>query len=181
MARRLVLPLVLFSFAAMPTWSCDDDDDSSGDGGADADADSDSDSDTDGDGDSDGDGDGDGDGDADPDGGGVPCDQECGQWQHCENGECICDWLFTQCDGQCVRLGTHEHCARCGDACAEDDTCVGGVCTPPCGGPCPDDGTCCDDRCRDTDTDSQHCGFCDNACQQGEACYDGVCSWGKEF
>jgi stigma-specific protein Stig1 len=153
-----------------------DDDSSDGDADSDTDADTDADADADGDTDADADTDADGDGDGDAD-----CAQSCGQWQHCDAGECVCDDFFTPCGEACVRLGTHDNCGACGDVCGADDTCVGGACRPPCGGPCPNSEECCNDRCKDTDTDTSNCGSCGNACQQGEVCTDGVCAFGGDF
>ena len=169
-ARSTWLTLLL---CALPTLApCgDDDDDGAGDGDGDTDSDTDSDADTDAD--------ADGDGDADADGDADTCAAACGQWEHCEDGACVCDEFFTECDGACVRLGTAANCAACGDACPEDYRCIGATCTPPCGGDCADGETCCDWRCRDLETDTNNCGSCDNVCDQGMVCLDSLCSWGK--
>lgn len=175
---RLLL-LSLLVLPVVPGCGDDDDDDANADGDADTDSDADVDSDADTDSDTDADTDADTDGDGDSD---TSCEPACGHWEHCEGGQCVCDYLFNECNGACVRFGTHENCGACGDTCAEDDRCIGGVCTPPCGGSCPNGQTCCDWRCEDLMEDLNHCGSCDNDCSvQGySSCDSGVCGWGFE-
>ena len=78
----------------------------------------------------------------------------------------------TWCNGVCVDLQLDPlNCGLCGLACLPDDTCSGGVCTPPCAG-----GTVCGGSCVDLETDVRNCGACGNACPVDHTCVRGFCS-----
>jgi hypothetical protein len=80
------------------------------------------------------------------------------------------------CGGGCTALGTEADCARCGDACAADQSCVAGSCTCTAGS-CPDG--CCDgDQCK-PGTSAQVCGRNGGtcaACAGNDACCGGACA-----
>jgi hypothetical protein len=76
------------------------------------------------------------------------------------------------CDGTCVETDEDPaHCGRCGNACADDEACVGGECVPP--------ATCdlatCDNACVDTQTDPANCGTCGRWCDSSAECIAGEC------
>ena len=87
--------------------------------------------------------------------------------------ECVDDPAISPCDGECVNLQSDPmNCGACGNQCASNMPCLGGVCEPPCsdGG-----GTLCGAFCVQLETDPNNCGSCDNACDATQTCVDGVC------
>lgn len=80
---------------------------------------------------------------------------------------------LTDCDGECVDLGSDfTSCGACGAACATGEVCSGGVCLR---GGCPGGTTGCGGSCIDTTSDARHCGGCAVACAGTETCEAGTC------
>jgi hypothetical protein len=80
-----------------------------------------------------------------------------------------------KCGKKCVDLQTSTaHCGVCGNACAESEVCLDGVCgcaagDKPCGDVCCTIGSCIDDACC---PDTQTCG--DTCCAAGQICADSI-------
>ncbi|MEZ4389847.1 MAG: hypothetical protein R3A48_02030 [Polyangiales bacterium] len=91
----------------------------------------------------------------------------------CNEGMCVaCPANTVACASACVDLRTSlRHCGRCGGACAEGQSCVGGTCTLV----CPTSLNACGDRCVDLAHNASHCGRCDEACVGGAVCEGGAC------
>ncbi len=109
-----------------------------------------------------------------------PCAEvSCNLHQHCENGGCVCDDLYGDCDtsnlnGCETYLSTPENCGECGFSCGENGICTDGACDCDYGfGNCNNDWS---DGC-ETDTlfDGQNCGSCGEPCETGLTCCDGAC------
>ena len=89
----------------------------------------------------------------------------------------------TDCGKGCTNLDVDPvNCGECGNACADDPTCVDGVvciqggCV--CGGGsigCPAGLMQCGDLCFDEDSDAANCAECGNTCGAGDACDAGGC------
>ncbi len=103
--------------------------------------------------------------------------------------QCLCG-AFGQCPpGQaCVPNGGGHLCANLmfdpmncgavGNACAEGESCNGGVCTCAGGAACGDGQACCGSGCVDVQSDATNCGGCGMTCGTGETCSAGSCSCG---
>ena len=103
--------------------------------------------------------------------------------------QCLCG-MFNQCPiGQaCVNnSGSYlcanlmfdpMNCGMVGNACAEGESCNGGVCTCNGGATCGIGQACCADGCIDTAGDAMNCGGCGIACGPGESCNGGTCGCG---
>lgn len=76
------------------------------------------------------------------------------------------------CSGSCVDLfSDHANCGSCGNECALQETCIGGLCTLE----CPPDAEICSNQCVDLDSDHDNCGSCGRACGADEVCNSGDC------
>ena len=115
------------------------------------------------------------------DGCGGSCPDTCGSLEHCEDYQCVCDYvdcLGTCCpDGDVCNLGTGQCCTpqcsgkECGPdgcghtcgSCLSNEVCQDGtcVCVPDCTGK-----ECGDDGCG---------GSCPDTCSSGQVCYDYQC------
>jgi hypothetical protein len=130
-----------------------------------------------------------------------PCGE--GRWDCMEGGEsltCVrsgppvvesCNDQDDDCDGQIDEgfdISTDAaNCGRCGQSCASNELCCGGVCLdlsaasesgcPACSteNPCARDALCCGGACRDLSRDRRHCGACGHSCEQAQRCCDGTC------
>jgi len=109
-----------------------------------------------------------------------PClEVTCNQHQHCENGLCVCDEFYADCDtnnqnGCETYLSDVENCGECGFSCGDNSVCVNGTCDCANGfGNCNDNWG---DGC-ETDIlfNEQNCGTCNLPCDPGLTCCDGVC------
>jgi hypothetical protein len=73
------------------------------------------------------------------------------------------------CGTSCTNLsGDVANCGSCGHACASDEFCAGGSCTPcspVCGG-----------ACVDLTADNANCGSCGNVCLANQVCTSGACT-----
>lgn len=109
-----------------------------------------------------------------------PCLQvNCNLHQHCEDGACVCNDLYGDCDtnnlnGCETYLSTLNDCGECGFSCGPKGICAGGVCDcdygfENCNGVW-------SDGC-ETDIlfDEQNCGTCTDPCEAGLTCCDGTC------
>lgn len=55
----------------------------------------------------------------------------CPKGAKCKNGKCKCKAGKKKCGKSCVDLeSSQDHCGSCNTPCNEDETCVGGECTP---------------------------------------------------
>lgn len=109
-----------------------------------------------------------------------PCTQiTCNLNQHCDDGLCVCDDLYGDCDtnnlnGCETYLNTVENCGECEWYCGKDSICVDGACDCMYGfGNCNDNR---DDGC-ETDVlyEERHCGTCNYDCEAGLTCCLGSC------
>ena len=143
---------------------------------------------------------------------GQPCkfDKQCCPGLPCSGGFCLACSPFNPTIQPCLDPTTgfgrctdtnfdRNNCGACGEACAADETCCGGVCHPTavcdqgcacrtnsagtfcaclCSA-CPGDSDtfCCDGVCigEAIFTDPNNCGACGRACQAGEQCASGNC------
>jgi len=71
---------------------------------------------------------------------------------------CVCPAGLTACRGECVELGTVEHCLACGDACGDGQDCCASGCTDL---GTQDNCTACGDACN---------GASDEACAGADGC-----------
>jgi hypothetical protein len=91
-----------------------------------------------------------------------------------------CDASLTRCGGVCVDLGSaHDHCGRCGQACAARQVCTTGRCACVAGaGDC--DGIATNGCETDLATSTAHCGRCAMACatraNATATCVGGACT-----
>ena len=87
-----------------------------------------------------------------------------------------CVLTETNCGGVCVNLSSDaNNCGECGNACATDQVCQGGVCSaPPLA--CVLTETNCNGVCVDLSSDAENCGACGNVCTPDQLCQGGVCS-----
>lgn len=118
--------------------------------------------------------------------GGVAC-VACAGGRTCQNGSCACPTGQDICNDACFDLQTDDvHCGACGNDCAQDETCQGGVCGVNCGpgGFCPASGAqpdCCASTCTNVTSDFANCNGCGNACnsQTANQCVAGACKCGS--
>lgn len=110
-----------------------------------------------------------------------PCLQvTCNLNQHCEDGGCVCDDLWGDCDtnnlnGCETYLSTLENCGECEFSCGENGICVDGVCDCQFGfGNCNDSwGDGCEEDVLHNNT---HCSVCGNGCSfPTDTCCAGIC------
>lgn len=95
--------------------------------------------------------------------------------------ECIapeptgCEGGTSMCGITCIDLQNDaRHCGACGNACADGESCSGGVCGA--GASCSAGLTACSGDCVNLDSNAQHCGACGNACDDDLLCSNGACS-----
>jgi len=101
----------------------------------------------------------------------INCVQTRGAGWRCQSGQCVCGSL---CAGVCVDPQTDPaNCGSCGNRCAENGSCVAGVCG--CGGGL----ALCGKSCVDLGTDAANCGGCQRACTGGMVCSGGACACPK--
>jgi hypothetical protein len=100
-----------------------------------------------------------------------------GTWG-CANGACaiMCPQPKKECSGACVDLQTdNDNCGMCGNACAQTETCMQGLC-------CKTGQKVCNMACTDTNTDAMNCGMCGNACPMNKPyCNQGMCTTGVVY
>jgi hypothetical protein len=78
------------------------------------------------------------------------------------------------CGAACVEPATDRaHCGGCATGCANNQTCVSGLCTRV---TCEAGTTACAGMCVDTQTDNAHCGGCNMSCGAGATCTAGHCA-----
>jgi len=112
---------------------------------------------------------------------GDPCLQvDCNLNQHCENGLCVCDDFYGDCDTSNLNgceedlLQNDLNCGTCGQACTyPDDTCCAGNCVDirtdrgncgRCNLFCSGMTECCGGTCTDIQMDAENCGGCGSTC-----------------
>jgi len=109
-----------------------------------------------------------------------PCLQvTCNLHQHCEDGICVCDDLYADCDtsnlnGCETYVSTVENCGECDFNCGKDSICTDGTCDCAYGfGNCDDNwATGCE---TDVLLDEMNCGECGIPCDPGLTCCSGAC------
>lgn len=143
-----------------------------------------------------------GDGRSDPsfdscNGCGIACDEERASACSIPGGaamgapRCMCGAIQDQCrEGElcvsqagsftCVSTSNDpRNCGAPGNACAMNESCIGGACQCASAGVACTGGTaCCSTGCVDTMTDAANCGSCGNVCGAGETCVAGQCLCG---
>ena len=118
----------------------------------------------------------------------VVCGDRCCDGT-CENGVCqpnatdegnsLCPAGFQECQGACVDHRTaHNHCGTCGNACENNETCVGGTCQADA---CPTGFEVCNGACINKAIDAENCGTCGNTCGGNAYCADGACQCPKGY
>ena len=88
---------------------------------------------------------------------------------------------MTCCAGSCVDMSSDPaSCGTCGNACASDELCCGGTCTPndasncgACGTACGADQLCCASAC--IPVSDANCTACGEPCPAGQSCCGGAC------
>lgn len=105
------------------------------------------------------------------------CAVHCVAGELCEDGACVCEAGFADCNGLCSRLEDVQNCGACGNACADGEACVEGACTAV---PCDDGLARCGLECVDLSIDGEHCGSCERACGENGTCVDGSCECAPE-
>ncbi len=83
------------------------------------------------------------------------------RWRYCLSGEAYCG-------GRCILVSTVENCGKCGNRCADAQSCMDRVCR------CPEQQALCDGKCVGLDT-IRNCGKCGNRCADTQSCVDGAC------
>jgi hypothetical protein len=109
-----------------------------------------------------------------------PCLQvDCNLNQHCEDGLCVCDDLYADCDtsnlnGCETYINTVENCGACGFDCGANSVCNNGTCECEYGfGDCDNNWeTGCEE---DLLYNEEYCGTCLDSCLSGLTCCSGVC------
>lgn len=109
-----------------------------------------------------------------------PCRQvNCNLNQHCENGLCVCDEFYADCDtsnlnGCETYVNTAENCGGCGVKCGINSVCNSGACECEYGfGNCDSNWeTGCETEVLLNDS---HCGTCNHPCETELTCCDGAC------
>jgi hypothetical protein len=107
---------------------------------------------------------------------GVSCDLN----MHCENGHCVCDHLYGDCDSSTLNgcetyLNDIENCGECDFYCGQNSVCVEGACDCKYGyGNCDDNwGDGCEEDLLHNNT---HCGTCGLGCTfPNDTCCAGQC------
>jgi hypothetical protein len=109
-----------------------------------------------------------------------PCLQvTCNLNQHCEDGACVCDNMYGDCDTSSLNgcetyLSTLDNCGECEFSCGPKGICVNGTCDCDYGfDDCNNSWT---DGC-ETDIlfDDLNCGTCEDPCEAGMTCCSGTC------
>lgn len=115
----------------------------------------------------------------------------CDTWAMVD-GECVSTCPGArECDGAWTNVDDDdENCGECGVVCADDHTCMDGLCvcrfdteTDPdncgaCGNVCDAGASCVEGACVcpfDTESDPDNCGACGNVCPERRSCVEGVC------
>lgn len=105
------------------------------------------------------------------------CNGDCCTTANC----CFVDDILT-----CIDVtNNHDHCGRCDNPCAAEETCCSGECVNTqtdnehcgsCPNACPVAFTCCSGVCKELFGDDRlNCGDCGKTCVVGEICKNGVC------
>ncbi|HJL20273.1 MAG TPA: hypothetical protein RMH99_31690 [Sandaracinaceae bacterium LLY-WYZ-13_1] len=105
----------------------------------------------------------------------------CGNFNQCDAGSvCVADGTV---DGgyRCTNLQIdNQNCGELGNACAEGESCMGGMCVcGSTGGTCAEGEACCAGSCIDVSSNPDNCGGCGNVCgENAPSCNGGTCGCG---
>lgn len=91
----------------------------------------------------------------------TACDEThaCCAGATCQGRQCVCQQGREACDGRGLCVDTeadNDHCGRCGNPCADGETCCAG-------------------RCVSAKRDRTNCGACGTVCGNNELCVLGSC------
>ncbi|RMD67084.1 hypothetical protein D6817_02580 [Candidatus Pacearchaeota archaeon] len=111
------------------------------------------------------------------------CGNICSLHKTCQQGSCVCEQGYTDCEGICKDLqNDRDNCGSCGNVCGdspgEAGECINGECQCPSDRPdiCPGFRG---NICTNIQNDASNCGSCGNSCSltygRGSVCVNGQC------